>query len=234
MKLSIVMLSCLVLAASFTARAAEPADDAVAKHAAKFEKEIKAFEEADRKAPPPQGAVLFVGDSAVRMWKTVAQDFPEYKVINRGFGGSELADSVYYADRIVIPYHPRLIVLKAGGNDLSGGKTPERIAADFKLFVQAVRSKLPDVRIAYQSTNPNVARWKQKEARLQTNALIKAIVAEGTNLDFIEVWTPFLDAQGNPRPELLLKDGMHWNADGYKVLAEIVRPHLKETASLAK
>jgi lysophospholipase L1-like esterase len=208
-------------------RGAEDSAAVMAKHAAKFEKEIAAFEKADAANPPPQGAILFVGDSAVRRWTTLAQDFPEYKLINRGFGGSILSDSVYFADRIVIPYHPRLIVVKAGGNDLTGGKTPEQIAADFKAFVEKVRAKLPDVRIAYQSTNPNVARWKQKEARLKTNRLIKAIVEKGTNLDFIEVWDPYLDADGNPRKELFVKDGMHWNAEGYKVLAEIVRPHLK-------
>jgi lysophospholipase L1-like esterase len=208
-------------------RADEGADNAVAKHAARFEKEIAAFEKRDQQSPPPQGAILFVGDSAVRMWKSLADDFPEFKVINRGFGGSILSDSTYFADRIIVPYHPRLIVLKAGGNDLTGGKSPEQISADFKTFVETVRAKLPGVRIAYQSINPNPGRWKQKDLRLKTNALIKAIVAEGTNLDFIEVWSPFLDADGNPRKELFLPDGIHNNPAGYKVLAEIVRPHLK-------
>ncbi len=210
-----------------TSVAASTLANPAAKHATRFEKEIAAFERADAKSPPPQGAILFVGDSAIRLWKSLPQDFPEYQVINRGFGGSELADSTYFADRIIVPYHPRLIVLKAGGNDLTDGRTPEQVAADFKAFVEAIRAKLPNVRIAYHSTNPNPGRWKQKEIRLKTNALIKAIVEQGTNLDFIEVWDQFLDAQGNPRPELFLKDGIHSNDAGYKVLAEIVRPHLR-------
>ena len=226
-QLKLPLLAAICLTLSVGLNAAELPDNCVAKHTAKFEKEIAAFEQADRKSPPPQDAVLFVGDSAIRMWKSLATDFPEHQVINRGFGGSELSDSVYFADRIVIPYHPRLIVVKAGGNDLNGGKSPERIAADFKAFVATVRAKLPSVRIAYQSTNPNIGRWKQKELRLKTNALIKALVAEGINLDFIEVWDPFLDKEGNPRKDLFLADGLHNNAAGYKVLAEIVRPHLK-------
>lgn len=227
--LTLLVASCLFFPVRLTA--ADNPDGSVAKHAARFEKEIAAFEQADRKSPPPPGAVLFVGDSAIRMWKSLAADFPEHRVINRGFGGSELSDSVYFADRIVIPYHPRLIVVKAGGNDLSSGKAPERIAADFKAFVQTVRAKLPNVRIAYQSTNPNIGRWKQKELRLKTNALIKAIVADGANLEFIEVWDGFLDKEGNPRKDLFLPDGVHNNAAGYKVLAEIVRPHLKPPAT---
>ena len=227
MKPALLFLAALRFILLAALHAAEVPNDAVAKHAARFEKEIAAFEEADKKSPPPQGAILFVGDSAVRMWKSLPEDFPEYQVINRGFGGSELADAVYFADRIVTPYHPRLIVLKAGGNDLSSGKSPEQIAADFRSFVQTVRAKLPNVRIACHSLNPNVARWRQKEIRLKANALMKAIVAEGPNLDFIEVWDQFLDAKGNPRADLFVTDGIHSNADGYKVLAEIVRPHLR-------
>ena len=120
---------------------------ATASPSARFEKEIAAFEAADLKSPPPEGAILFIGDSGIRMWKSLAQDFPDQKVINRGFGGSQMADSVYYADRIVIPYKPRLILIRSAGNDLTAGKTPEQIVADFKAFVEKVRAKLPDTRI---------------------------------------------------------------------------------------
>ena len=113
-----------------------------------WEGDIRAFEAADKKSPPPQGGILFIGSSGIRMWKTLAQDFPEHQVLNRGFGGSQIADSVYYANRIVFPYKPRLIVLRAGGNDIAAGKTPEQCAADFRVFVEKVRAKLPETRIS--------------------------------------------------------------------------------------
>jgi hypothetical protein len=70
---------------------------------ARWERTIEAFEKADKHSPPPQRAVLFVGSSSIRFWKTLAADFPQYRVINRGFGGSQIADSAAFADRIVIP-----------------------------------------------------------------------------------------------------------------------------------
>src|SRR5687768_716800 len=75
-----------------------------------FEKEIRAFEERDRTDPPPKNAILFIGSSSIRLWKTLEEDFPKHKVINRGFGGSQIAHSVGYVDRIVLPYEPRAIV----------------------------------------------------------------------------------------------------------------------------
>ena len=157
------VLLLLFLTTSFSAAltAAEKAPEPTTRPispSGNFESEIAAFEAADKKSPPPQGAVLFVGDSGIRMWKSLAADFPEDKIINRGFGGSQMIDSVYYADRIVIPYKPRLVVIRAGGNDLTAGKTPEQLLADFQAFVETVRAKSPETRIVLFSLNPNPAR----------------------------------------------------------------------------
>ena len=213
----------LVVLMSMAAWATQPP----ASPSAKFEKEIAAFEAADRKSPPPDGAVLFIGDSGIKKWTTLAADFPDQKVINRGFGGSHMADAIYFADRIVIPYKPRLIVIREGGNDLTVGVTPEQLLAQFKSFVGIVHAKLPDTRIAFFSLNPNPARWNQADKRKRANAMIQAYVASEANLDFINVWDEFLGPDGNPREDLFVKDRMHNNAEGYKLYADAVRPHLK-------
>src|SRR5262245_37142859 len=102
---------------------------------AQWEKDVAAFEAADKVNPPPKNALLFVGSSTIVRWKTLLQDYPSFQIINRGFGGNEIADSTYYADRVIIPYEPRKIFLRAGGNDLHAGKTPAQVLADFKAFV---------------------------------------------------------------------------------------------------
>ena len=93
----------------------------------------------------------------------MAEDLPDHKVINRGFGGSKSTDSVHFVDRMVVPYQPKRIVMYSGGNDINGGKTPEQVASDFKAFVAKVHAKLPDTKIAYISIAPNPARWAQVE-----------------------------------------------------------------------
>ena len=161
------------------------------------------------------------------MWKNIADDFPGERVMNRGFGGSRMADLVFFADRIVIPYKPRLIVVREGGNDLTTGSTPAQILAEFKTFVAKVRVKLPDVPIAFCSLNPNPQRWAQAAMRKEFNAMMKAYVATEKGLDFIDVWDLYLGSDGKPREDLFLKDGLHHNAEGNKIYAAAVRPHLK-------
>jgi len=163
----------------------------------RFEKEIKAYEAADEKNPPPEGAILFTGASGIRLWVSLQADFPEHKVINRGFGGCHMADVVYYADRIVTPYKPKLIVAQAGGNDINGGKTPQQVLADFQTLVDKVRAKLPETRIAFLSMSPSPARWSQVEQQREGNRLVKEFVDKAQNLDYIELFDAFVGAEAS-------------------------------------
>jgi lysophospholipase L1-like esterase len=191
-----------------------------------WEKAIAAFEEADKTAPPPKGAVLFIGASGIARWKTLKEDFPNHTVINRGFGGSQIADSTYYADRIVIPYQPKTIVFQAGGNDINAGKTPEAVAKDFEAFVGKVRAALPEVRILFIGQGPSSARWDQREKQQQLNKLVKEFISQGKNMAFIPMWDPYVGADGRPNDSLFVEDKLHHNAEGYKIRAGIVNEYL--------
>jgi lysophospholipase L1-like esterase len=203
-----------------------PVTAAPANPFAKWEKEISAFEEADRKAFPPKGAVLFVGSSSIRLWKSLEKDFPNHKVINRGFGGSQIIDSVHFVPRIVWPYEPKSIVFFAGTNDINAKKSPEQLFADFKAFVENVREKLPETKINFISVTTSPSRWKQVEAVKAANALIEAYIKEQKNMAFINVFPLTLDEKGEPREQFFLKDRLHMNAEGYALWKKAVEPYL--------
>lgn len=202
---------------------------------ARFEAEILAFEAADKQSPPPAGAVEFIGSSSIRLWSTLAKDFPELTVINRGFGGSQIADSVAYADRIVIPYKPKMIVFYAGNNDIAAGKAPAQVAQDYRAFVEKVHAALPATRIVYISQNPSVSRWKQEERLQELNRLIETFVHEQDGqlgkLSFIESHSKLLSPEGMPRPEILRTDGLHLNPMGYALWTSIVKPQILALAA---
>lgn len=193
---------------------------------ARWEKDIAAFEKADKTNPPPKGATLFVGSSTIVRWKTLAEDYPDHKIINRGFGGNEICDSTHFADRMIFPYEPKAIFLRAGGNDINSGKTPEQVFADFKEFVAKVHEKLPDTRIVFIGLSPSVARWKNAEKEKALNTMIEEFTRQNPRLAYIDTYAMTLGADGQPRPELFVADKLHFNADGYKLLVDRVRPFL--------
>jgi lysophospholipase L1-like esterase len=193
---------------------------------ARWEPAIAAFETADQAQPPPKGAIVFIGSSSIFKWKTLAEDFPHHRVINRGFGGSEIIDSVHFADRIVIPYAPRLVVLYAGGNDINAGKTPDQVFADFQAFAELVRSQLPDTDLDYISIAGNPARWAQVEKVKAANAKIEAFIEGKPHLKFINVFPRMLGSDGQPIPEIFGPDKLHMSPEGYKLWTNIILPLL--------
>jgi len=191
-----------------------------------WEADIAAFESADRSETPPHGAALFVGSSSIRMWTTLAADFEGTQVINRGFGGSRMADLIHYVNRIVMPYAPRVIVVYEGDNDIASGMPVQRVMDDYRRFVSLVRNQLPDVRIAFIAIKPSLARWDMAPEMKRANASIEAFAAGSKDLDFIDVWVPMLGDDGRPMPDLFLDDGLHMNEKGYAIWMRAVAPFL--------
>jgi lysophospholipase L1-like esterase len=192
----------------------------------KWAAEIDKLTQADAVNPPPRGGVVFVGSSSIRRWDTLARDFPGIAVINRGFGGSQLADSVFYADRIILPYQPRTVVLYAGENDLNAGVSVEKVYADFEAFCAKVHAALPHARIVFLAMKPSPKRWHLRADFIRGNGLIAARCASDPRLTFVDVWPPMLGPDGEPRRELFVSDELHLNAQGYaiwtKLLADVL------------
>jgi lysophospholipase L1-like esterase len=193
-----------------------------------FEDEIAAFEAADREHPPPERPVVFVGSSSIRLWDTLAEDMAPLPVLNRGFGGSQLAHAVHFADRAVIRYRPRAVVLYAGDNDLDErtGKSAADVVRDFEAFVARVHGSVPDARIYYLAIKPSRLRWARWPEMAKANAEIAALCAGDPRLAFLDVATPMLATGEPPARDLFIIDGLHLSAEGYALWTSVVKPRL--------
>jgi lysophospholipase L1-like esterase len=190
----------------------------------RFEAEIAQFEASDRAAPPAPGGILFVGSSSIRLWKTLAADFPGLPVLNRGFGGSTLLEVNHYAPRIVLPYRPRLIVLYAGDNEIFMGRTATQVANDYRAFVRIVHAALPATHIAFISVKPSPSRWTFQETVRETNRLVRAITVNDPRQTFVDVFNPMLNLAGRPKAELFLSDSLHMTPEGYVIWRRLLSP----------
>lgn len=222
------------LAVGFLLRAAEPPgkDSKPGKGAkaaagpTRWEETIKKFEAADAVMPPPKGAVLLVGGSNARRWTDVGDYFPKHRVINRGFGGAQLTDVLHFTDRIVLPYAPTTILLNAGGNDLSAGKSPEQVRDAARALVAKVHATLPDTRIFCLGLPPVRRATGAPEvlaAIRALNGLLAELARTEKNVEFIDLFPAFLDDQGQYRPELFVEDGTHFSSKGHAAVAGLLR-----------
>jgi len=210
-------------AAATPALAAEPpvASEAV------WEDALAAFAAADLRSAPEPGGVLFVGSSSIRLWDSLESDFAGARVIKRGFGGSRLYDCVRLLDRLVIQYRPRIVMLYAGDNDLAEGSTPEEVLERVKAFTEGVHRRLPETRVWFISIKPSPARRAFIDRARAANKLVEDYAATHPALDYIDVFTPMLAADGSPRRELFRTDALHLNDAGYALWRSIIRPFVR-------
>ncbi len=196
----------------------------------RFAGAIKAFEEWDSKNAVPAEPILFVGSSSIRMWRT-RESLPDLPVVNRGFGGSHISDVIHFADGIVLPYRPKLIVFYAGDNDVAGGKSAQRIRDDYSRFVGLVHARLPRTRIIFITIKPSGSRWARWPEMNSANELVKAFCEKDARLFFADLAAPLLGPDGRPRDDLFLKDRLHLNSDGYAAWTKVLRPLLRRALS---
>lgn len=193
---------------------------------ARWEPNIAAFEAQDRKSPPPRGGIVFVGASSIVRWN-LTEFFPDLPAINRGFGGSELADTAHFVPRTVLPYEPRIVVLYPGENDIARGVAPADVAAAFERLVKVVRGALPQTRILVIGLKPTPARWRFNDQMLDTNRRLREIAGRHEGITYISVEKAMLGPNRLPRPDLFIEDGQHMTRAGYEIWTDIVRPHLR-------
>lgn len=194
----------------------------------RFTNEIKAFAEKDAQAMPEKGKIVFVGSSSIRFWKEAEDIFMDYGVINRGFGGSQTSDAIYYFDELVGKYEPKQIVFYEGDNDIAAGKSPKQVLTDFKVFVSKMEESLPDCHLTFIAIKPSVARWQLAKQMTKANKIIQKFCDKKENLDFVDVWTPMLGADGKPIADIFIKDNLHMNEKGYAIWNKTIRPFLKK------
>jgi lysophospholipase L1-like esterase len=193
----------------------------------KWEPAIQKFEEQDKQNPPPKHGIVFVGASSIVRWN-LAEWFPDVKdAVNRGFGGSEMADSAKYAGRVVVPYAPRTVVLYPGENDIARGTTPQTVGAGFVKFYQTVHSALPNTRIIVIGLKPTPARWHLNDKFLDANNRIRSYCQSHSQCIYLDVTAAMLGPDGTPKPELFISDGQHMTPAGYKIWTALIRPRLQ-------
>jgi lysophospholipase L1-like esterase len=187
---------------------------------------IAKFEEQDEASPTEPGGVVFVGSSSIRMWD-LEKSFPKAGYLNRGFGGSQIADSIEFAKQLVLKHKPRIVVMYAGDNDIAGGKSPEVVAGDFKKFRELLHKELPEAQLIYIAIKPSLKRWDMWPQMDAANKLISAQCDKDERLAFANIINPMLGEDGTPLPGLFAKDGLHLSEAGYETWTKVLNSELE-------
>jgi len=215
----LIFIATLFLQNQFMAQVLDPDPE-------RFSGEIEAFVQWDAKNSYTENAILFVGSSSIRLWPT-ASYFPEWCVINRGFGGSHISDVNHYYEQIVKKYKPARIIFYAGDNDIADGKSPQQVLEDFQVFAARVEQDFPETLVYYLPIKPSISRWKFWPLMSEANDMINQYIQQKLHLTYVDTVTPMLNVDGEPDPPLFVEDGLHLNAKGYQLWSGILLQQLE-------
>ena len=192
----------------------------------RFENTVAEYEDYDKEHPFPEGAVLFVGSSSIRMWKSVDEDLPQVTAVNRGFGGSQFSDLEYYLDRLVTCYKPSKIFIYEGDNDIASGKKPKQVLNDAQQVRAGIAAALPGVPVYFIAAKPSVARWNIRKKYQQLNSMLAVYASKTADTGFVNVWDPALDEHGEVFKDIFVEDNLHMNKKGYAIWKQAIEPFL--------
>lgn len=190
--------------------------------------EIQSFKKQDSISPPHANPILFIGSSSFTNWKDLKEYFPKHVIVNRGFGGSQLTDIIYYANDVIYPYNPKQVVVYAGENDLAYSDTVKaaHVLKRFKTLYGMIRRNYPHIPVVYVSIKPSIARKILMPRMEEANMLIKNFLCNEKNASFVNIYSKMLLPDGSPDPLIFLEDKLHMNVKGYAIWQRAIEPFL--------
>lgn len=169
--------------------------------------------------------LLFTGSSSIRLWESLEASFPEYQVINTGFGGSQTSDLLSFVDELVLRYEPGQVFIYEGDNDIEGKKKPRQIIKSTREVVKKIKTPGTVRSIVLISAKPSIARWGLKGKYKRFNRKLKKLCETDPILHFANVWDPMLIGKKLNR-DLFIEDGLHMNDKGYKIWYDVLKNHI--------
>lgn len=213
MKLLKTIGLCLLLLSVFSLSAQDPN---------RFSEQVEKLAQAKYNFSPGKKLSLFTGSSSIGMWNDIQDYFPEYNVVNNGFGGSHFSDLIYFYNKLIIPQKPDILFIYEGDNDIASQKKPRLIAKEAKFLLEKIRRDLPHASVVLISPKPSIARWDLRKDYEALNRKLKRLAKKTDKVEFADIWTAMLDENGNVFQDVFLEDNLHMNKKGYDIWAKVL------------
>ena len=189
----------------------------------RFKEEINLMLSGEEGMGSDTDLIVFTGSSSIRMWESLSDDFSEATLLNRGFGGSQMSDLLYYKKELILQYRPARIFIYEGDNDIWEGKSTDEILSDAAKLLKSIKESLPTSKVYFISAKPSIARWGMADKYRQFNRRLEQWTEE-QGVSFIDIWTPMCDADGDVLQDLFIEDDLHMNEKGYAIWKDVIGP----------
>ena len=189
-----------------------------------FKDEVDALQNKyDTVYTPDQKTIVFTGSSSIRMWEDVDQRFPEHKIVNTGFGGSQATDLSYFIYDLILRFNPKKVFIYEGDNDVFAKKRPNTIRRTIRQITDAIQRNDTTAQVVLIAAKPSIARWNLKRKYKRLNRKLQRLADDDPLVEYADVWNPMLDGK-EVKQDIFIDDGLHMNAKGYQIWYDVLKP----------
>ncbi len=195
-------------------------------HADRFQDEVLEIQQKyDTLWDASKETIVFTGSSSIRIWKNLDERFPDYQIVNTGFGGSQTSDLLMHSKALVLRFKPKKVFIYEGDNDIAASKKPKAIIATTREVIHRIFAQDPATQIVLISAKPSIARWDLKKHYKKLNRKFKRLSKKEALIEYADVWKPMLNGR-KLKEELFIKDGLHMNAQGYAIWYDVLKNYV--------
>ncbi len=179
--------------------------------------------------------VVFMGNSITQGWPAHRPEwFKENDFIGRGIGGQTSYQFVLRFHEDVINLQPKVVVINYGTNDIAentGAYNEDYTFNNVKAMVEMARYN--KIKVILTSCLPHKGfGWRPeiKDAMQKIQSLNERVkaYAKAEKIPYVDYYSAMLAEDGQGMPKSLAADGVHPNADGYKIMEALVLPVIKK------
>ncbi len=180
--------------------------------------------------PVHEGGMIFLGDSITDdcEWNEL---FGSQDILNRGIDGNTSV-SVLHRIKEISRHQPAKVFFAIGTNDFPS-RTPDQVLDNVRKCCDSIAADSPDTKIFIESVlpvGPNQMFFidgheAKNEWIVELNRKYGSFCAE-RGYAFIDTHPAFLDKDGKTMAKDHTSDNLHLNGNGYRVLADILRPYV--------
>ena len=187
-------------------------------------------------APATDHRVVLFGDSITQLWGAVDPDLFRDDTINRGVSSQTTEQMLGRFRADVVALDPKVVLILAGVNDIAGNTGPTslaRIEDNIQAMVELARAH--HIRVILGSVPPTSGfSWRPAIHPVET---IKALngwlrtYAQAQGLTYVDYYAALVDAEGG-FTRSLTADGVHPNADGYRVMRPLAENAIRQALAV--
>ncbi|MBT8179834.1 MAG: G-D-S-L family lipolytic protein [Eudoraea sp.] len=173
-----------------------------------------------------KATIVFTGSSSIRTWEDLQKVYPDYQVVNSGFGGSHASDLLAYSDELILRFDPLKVFIYEGDNDLAERKRPRKIIKDLQSILEKIWMENPRTEVVLIAAKPSLSRWHLRRKFKRFNRKIERMASKHPSLAFADVWSVMLKGE-KINKDLFIEDGLHMNQKGYDIWKQVLDPFVK-------